>query len=518
MDSNIQVDSSGSYTPEQQAKDYKRIISILQSIGSTLQVEEILKRIIRETLELCNADQGSIILIQQEQNKEPLTIIRHDESYEQLLDHYLNTLICGWIIRKRNQLLTGDLPDVFGEEQMKDKYRDITSLLGVPLGIDDKIIGVLTVARVNRNNDFNGREVHLLNLLSAPFAQFILNARLHETYYNEARRLRHEIEDKFSLHGIIGRSPKMQRIYSLLERIMNTEVRVLLEGESGTGKELIARVLHYEGPRKDKPLIAVDCGAIPQNLFESELFGYVKGAFTGADRDRKGIVEEAHYGTLFLDEITNMPVDIQGKFLRAVQEGEFRPIGSNRIVKVDVRIVAAASVNIRTLIKEGKFREDLFYRLNVINIVLPPLRERKEDIPILANHFLTAHAKKYGKNIKGIEPETIELFELYNWPGNIREMENIIERMVVLSESGREYIHSDLLPPEIRFGDYSNDFHPDAGEGLNSSQHQYERKMVLDALIENNWNQSAAARQLGIGESSLRYKIKKYGLKSGEKM
>jgi transcriptional regulator with GAF, ATPase, and Fis domain len=514
MNENVNINNSGRYTPEQQAKDYKRVISILQSIGSTLHVEEILSGIISETLDLCNADQGAIVLIQQVQSEEPLTIIRQGEPHEQLLDHYLNTLICGWIIRNRNQLLTADLSAVFGKEQMKDKYQPISSLLGVPLSIDDKLFGVLTIVTVNRNFGFGDREVDLLNLLAIPFAQFICNARLHETYYNEARRLRHEIADKFSLHGIIGKSPKMRRVYTLLERIMNTDARVLLEGESGTGKELIARVLHYEGPRKEKPFIAIDCGAIPQNLFESELFGYVKGAFTGADRDRKGIIEEAHGGTLFLDEITNMPTDIQRKFLRAVQEGEFRPVGSNRIVKVDVRLIAAASENIRSLIKKGKFREDLFYRLNVINIVLPPLRERKEDIPILANHFRKLSSRAYGKNINSIKPDTLRYLERYNWPGNIREMENIIERMVVLADTATQILIEDLLPEEIRFFDYLDDIDNDSHSLQRSSRSQNERRSILNALIENDWNQSAAARQLEMGESTLRYKMKKYGLSS----
>jgi transcriptional regulator with GAF, ATPase, and Fis domain len=512
MYDNIDMDNSGTFTPEQQANDYKRIISILQSIGSTLKVEEILERMLSETLALCNADQGSIILIQQERNEDPLTILRRGETQQQLIDHFLNTIICGWIIRNRSPLLTTDLSSVFGVEQIKDNYRLITSLIGIPLTVEDKIVGVLSVVSLNRTNLFGAREIHLLELLSLPFAQFIVNARLHETYYNEARRLRHEIGDKFSLHGMIGRSTKIQQIYSLLERIIGTDARVLLEGESGTGKELIARILHYEGPRKDKPFVAVDCGAIPQNLFESELFGYVKGAFTGAERDRKGIIEEAHGGTLFLDEITNMPVDIQSKFLRAVQEGEFRPIGANRIVTVDVRIIAAASVNIRTFIKEGKFREDLYYRLNVINIVLPPLRERREDIPVIAGHFLKNCTSRYGKNSTGIKPDTMGYLERYNWPGNIREMENIIERMVVLADSATQILTTDLLPEEIRYYDHLNEIDNDRDDVHRSTRSQHERRSILNALIDNNWNQSAAARELGMVESTLRYKMKKYGL------
>jgi Nif-specific regulatory protein len=503
---------SGEYTPNQQAKDYKHIIAILQSIGSTLQVDEILERILQETISLCHADYGSIILIQQEGNEDPLTIIRHGESHEQSIDHYLNTIICGWIIRNRDYLLTDDLSAVFGKELMKAKYQNIHMLFGIPLINEDKIVGVLSVASLNRNNLFGDREVHLLHLLSTPFAQYIVNARLHESYYNEARRLRHEIENRYSIHGLIGRSQKMQRIYSLLERVRHTDARVLLEGESGTGKELIARVLHYEGPRKEKPFIAVDCGAIPQNLFESELFGYVRGAFTGADRDRKGIIEEAHGGTLFLDEITNMPVDIQSKFLRAVQEGEFRPIGSNRIVKVDVRVIAAASVNIRTLIREGKFREDLYYRLNVINIVPPPLRERKDDITILVNHFIKNCSKRYGKNIIGIKPDTMEYLERYTWPGNIRELENVIERMAVLADAVTQTLSPDLLPEEIRFYGHLHEIDAKQNDLQRSNYSQYERKSILKALIDNDWNQSASARQLGMGESTLRYKMKKYGL------
>jgi len=509
---------SGTYTAEQKVKDYEQVIAILQSIGSTLRVDEILKRVLQETLALCGADQGSIVLLQQRSSEEPLTLVRQGETHETLLDHYLNTLICGWIVENGTQLHTNDLSGTFGKQQMKSKFNNIRSLIGIPLIKDGEIIGVLSIISLDPNRLFKERESHLLKLIATPCSQFIANARLHESYYNEARRLRHELGDKFSLHGIVGKSPKMLQLFSLLERVLDTEARVLIEGESGTGKELIARVLHYEGPRKDKPFIAIDCGAMPVNLFESELFGYVKGAFTGADSDNKGIMEEAHGGTLFLDEITNMPPDIQSKLLRALQEGEIRPVGSNRMIPIDVRIIAAASVDIRTKIKDGTFRDDLFYRLNVLNIVLPPLRERTEDIPALAAHFLKDNAKKYGKPIKGFEPGTMELLEQYMWPGNIREMENIVERMVVLAESGREYIHSDLIPPEVRFGDYSIGLDPDAGEGLKSSQHQYERKMVLDALLENSWNQSAAARQLGIGESSLRYKIKKYGLKSGEKM
>ncbi|MFQ6003533.1 MAG: sigma-54 interaction domain-containing protein, partial [Candidatus Zixiibacteriota bacterium] len=322
--------------------------------------------------------------------------------------------------------------------------------------------------------------------------------------------------EKYAFHGIIGNSPKMQEVFTLLERVIPTEGRVLLEGESGTGKELIARVLHYGGPRKDGPFVAVDCGALPASLLESELFGYLKGAFTGAHQDKKGLFEEAHGGTLFLDEIVNMPNEVQTKFLRAIEEGEIRPLGSTQIKKVDVRIIAAASDNLRAQVEASRFREDLYYRLNVVNISLPPLRERTEDIAILANHFLNKMAEKYGKTVKGYKTETITYLENYAWPGNVRELENAVERMAILAEENLDYIPPDLLPQEIR----PQGFEPASpllknlpSNNIKTKKNIYEKGIILEALMQQNWNQSAAARALGIAESTLRYKMQKYGIK-----
>lgn len=244
-----------------------------------------------------------------------------------------------------------------------------------------------------------------------------------------------EFRNESDFTGILGHSVKMQRVFALLRQVMPTDVRLLISGESGTGKECIARAIHDRGPRQDGPFVAVDCGALPANLLESELFGYVKGAFTGADRDRKGLFEEAHSGTLFLDEIVNMPMELQAKLLRAIQESEIRPLGSSQVRKVNARIIAAASESVRDEMIAGKFRRDLFYRLNVVNINLPALRERKEDIPILAAHFLNTMNKKYGKHLTGFHADTMAHLEAYAWPGNIRELEHAMERAVVLCQS-----------------------------------------------------------------------------------
>jgi transcriptional regulator with PAS, ATPase and Fis domain len=308
----------------------------------------------------------------------------------------------------------------------------------------------------------------------------------------------------------------MQEVFALMERVIPTEGRVLLEGESGTGKELFARVIHYGGPRAAAPFVAVDCGALPANLLESELFGYVKGAFTGAMRDKKGLFEEADSGTLFLDEIVNMPIEVQSKFLRAIQEGEIRPLGSTQVKKVEVRIIAAASANLRAQVQAGKFREDLFYRLNVVSISLPSLRERKEDIAILANHFLHKMATKYGKKISGFKPETLVHLEAYSWPGNVRELEHVVERMVILAEQDIAYIPSKLLPLELLLQTSATVHSPaqkPSPPDMKAIQDTHEKTMLLEALTKHHWNQSTTAKALGIHESTLRYKMKKYGLK-----
>ena len=420
---------------QQQLQDFERLNKVLENVCSIMQVEETLKRIIEETLHLCNADQASILLIGPGDQREAKTLIREGKSRKEKLDHYLNNLLAGWTSLNKKPLLTDDLPGTLGKENIKQKYADIVSVLSVPLLLKGEVMGVINLITENEMQKFGNRELQLMTILATQCAQFICNARLHEELFKETIRLKTEVQDKYELHGIIGHSSKMQTVFSLLERVIPTDVRVLLEGETGTGKERIARAIHYNGLRKEAPFVAVDCGALPANLLESELFGYVKGAFTGADHDRKGLFEEAHGGTLFLDEIANMPQEVQSKLLRAIQESEIRPLGTSQVRKVDIRIIAAASGNLQAKVEAGKFRQDLFYRLNVVNIPLPPLRERKEDIAILANHFLDRMKEKYGKQLKGFKGETIRVLEAYTWPGNIRELEHAVERAVVLCEA-----------------------------------------------------------------------------------
>ncbi|RMD96839.1 MAG: GAF domain-containing protein, partial [Calditrichaeota bacterium] len=359
---------------QKRLQDYERLHSILQIICSSLRVEDILQQTIRETAKLCKADQAAILLFEPEDNALAQTLVRQQASSQPLLDHTLNSILAGWVSRHKRPLLTDNLIATLGKTAVAKKYQAIGSVIAMPLMLRGKPVGVINCITTSASPPLGNRELHLLQLLAPLCAQFLANARLHEQLFREANRLRKDVQERYTFHGMIGRSEKMQRVFALLERVIPTEGRVLLEGESGTGKELIARIIHYNGPRKDRPLVAVDCGALPASLLESELFGHVKGAFTGAIHDKKGLFEEAHGGSLFLDEIVNMPVEIQAKFLRAIQENEIRPVGSTRPRKIDVRIIAAASGNLREHVQAGTFRQDLYFRLNVVSILLPPLR------------------------------------------------------------------------------------------------------------------------------------------------
>jgi Nif-specific regulatory protein len=492
---------------EEQIQDFESLNAALETMWTASRVEDVLKRINEAALRICNADEGSIMLIESG-DQEAKTLFRERGIREEKLDHYLNKLLAGWVYHHKQPLISNNLSKIFGEENLTPKYADIASAISFPLLLEEKVIGVINLISRDVSREFGKREERLLKILSTQCARFIHNARLHEELFAETLRLKKEVQDKYALYGIIGQSPKMQAVFSLLERIIPLDVRVLLTGESGTGKELIARVIHYSGPRKDAPFVAVDCGALPSGLLESELFGYVKGAFTGAGNDRKGLFEEAGGGSLFLDEITNMPLEIQAKFLRAIQEGEIRPLGTSRVRKVDVRIIAAASRNLEEAVKEGQFREDLYYRLNVVNIVLPPLREREEDIPLLATHFLSRLNERYGKNFEGFQPETIVYLEAYHWPGNIRELEHAVERAVVLCESNRLGKNDFPILKSIYPAKESRSEPIPLREALRDFKKQY-----LELILKRtSGNQKQAAEILQIQRTYLNRLIKELGI------
>ncbi len=327
------------------------------------------------------------------------------------------------------------------------------------------------------------------------------------------RLLRQSLQDRHGTHNIIGRSQGVRQILDLVARVAPSTSNVLITGESGTGKELIAKALHYASNRKDGPFISVNCMALNPGVMESELFGHEKGSFTGAVVKKRGRFELAHTGTLFLDEIGELSFDTQVKLLRVIQEHSFERVGGSESIQVDIRLVAATNKDLHQEVESGRFREDLFYRLNVVNIHIPPLRERVEDIPLLAAHFLQAFSQENQKQVKGFEPEVLQALTAYHWPGNVRQLENVIERCVVLAQG--ESIRMEDLPGELK--EESTQFKSAADLlpteiDLGDTLEKIEAALIRRALARNNFIQVKAAESLGVSKSLLQYKLKKYNI------
>ena len=354
-----------------------------------------------------------------------------------------------------------------------------------------------------------------LDFLPKPFSMDHLMAVVHKAFEvralrDENRQLREELGHRYTFDNIIGSSKAMQEIFATIERVAPTQATVLLAGESGTGKDLIARAIHYHSPRRERPFVKINCTAIPENLMESELFGYDRGAFTGANSSKPGKFEQADSGTVFLDEIGDVPANVQVKLLRILQEREFERLGSNKTRQIDVRVIAATNVDLRAALENGEFREDLYYRLNVVPVEMPPLRQRKEDIPSLAAHFLEKYAPQFGSGVTSISGDALAVLTEHHWPGNVRELENVIERSLVLSSGER------LQAPDIRMD--RNPTRSEAGgdpflpEGMTLQEH--EQDLIRKALEKANGNKSQAARLLGLTRNALRYRLSQMGLDS----
>lgn len=326
--------------------------------------------------------------------------------------------------------------------------------------------------------------------------------------------LKKQLKKKYKFANFIGDSLQMHKVFRIIEKVADTDSTVLILGESGTGKELVANAIHYHSMRRDKPLIPVNCGAIPEELLESELFGHEKGAFTNAIRTRIGRFEMANGGTIFLDEVAEMSPHLQVKLLRVLQEQEFERLGGTKTIKCDVRILAATNKDPDKLVEQGSFREDLYYRLKVIPILIPPLRERKSDIPLLVHHFLEMMSKAKKKKIKGISKDVMKALVNYQWPGNVRELENIMERMVILSDS--DYLTDEDLPQKISQEQKAEKMVqmmiPDEGFSLSSAVNDFERQLIINALEKADWVKNRAAKLLNMNRTTLVEKIKKQGI------
>jgi DNA-binding NtrC family response regulator len=332
--------------------------------------------------------------------------------------------------------------------------------------------------------------------------------------------LRQELQEKYGFHNIVGKSKKMQEIYRIIAKVATTDSTVLIYGQSGTGKELIARAIHFNSPRGEKQFVPVDCAVLSENLLESELFGHVRGSFTGAVTTKPGLFEVADGGTVFLDEVGNISLSIQAKLLRVLQEREFTPVGGTKAKKVDIRLIAATNKELEKMIKEETFREDLYYRLNIVPIYLPPLRERQEDIPILAVHFLKKYAEEMGKTIKGYTSEAMEKLMRYPWPGNVRELENVVERTVVMIDDEMVRVGHLILPGQQEKEILENQI-PMTSDELKEIKKQVrekaveeiEKAFVLNALERHQWNVTRAAEEVGMLRPNFQALMRKYNLR-----
>jgi transcriptional regulator with GAF, ATPase, and Fis domain len=426
------------------------------------------------------------------------------------------------VVSERAAVVAADAPAEVGHSESL-MGASIRSTLGVPLWKGDEILGVLQIDNRETAGVFTSGDLEVMAVLAHNASLAVANARLVKRLRAAEERLRKEnaflkgreesrrTGGKGGVPEIIGQSAAIKNLIAQIDKVVDTRVTVLIDGETGVGKELVAASVHYRSRRRDKLFVGQNCAAMPENLLESELFGHKKGAFTGAHEEKKGLFEIADGGTLFLDEVTEMPLSLQSKLLRVLQEGEIRPVGSTQERRVNVRIVAATNRNLEKEVAEGRFREDLYYRLKVFPLRVPPLRERREDIPLLATHFLTHYSTELGKPAGGFSQQAMELLQGYDWPGNVRELQNEVQRLVIQIDPGG-FATPDLLSPRVRQVEGMIERVKPTKGTLKEMMDQLERWLLIEALREHKNNKTAAARALGITREGLHKKLRGFGL------
>lgn len=389
-----------------------------------------------------------------------------------------------------------------------------TGFICVPIKDGSRTIGALSVDKLFSGKGALEDDLQLLTVISSLISQSVVRLQAahaeREALLAENRKLKRALSEKYEIKNIIGKSGRMQEVFDLVLRVAESNATVLLRGESGTGKSLIAKAIHFNCSRRKGPFVIVNCSAIPESLIESELFGHERGAFTGAVSRKSGKFEQAKGGTIFLDEIGELPHHVQVKLLNVIQDKEFQPLGSSRTIKADVRIIAATNRNLEEAMESGHFREDLYYRLNVFPVYLPPLRDRRTDIPLLAEHFMKKFARDNNKNIVRISQPAIDALLQFQWPGNVRELQNCMERAVLICDEEVLRIHH--LPPSLQFHDMSDQEVGNAKKSLTDMVAHFEKELIVEALSETGGNQTKAAKQLDTSLRIINYKIKKYGI------
>ncbi|MBW8041417.1 MAG: GAF domain-containing protein [Planctomycetes bacterium] len=496
------------------AREVRLLSDISKAFADSLDLETTLRSILKSLDIHLKLQRGTIALL--DQGTETINIkVAHglSKKSEKLGSYKIGEGITGIVVQTGKEIV---VPDISKDPRFlhRTKARKQTkgkkiAFFCVPIKLEGKTIGGLSVDRQAGRSDNFEADVRLLNIISTMVAQAVKLNKLVESDRKSLRdenvRLRQELKSRFNIHNMVGSSNAMQEIYRLIEQVSDSNATVLIRGESGTGKDLVAHAIHYNSLRADKPFVKISCTALPEALLESELFGHEKGAFTGAVERKLGRFERAHGGTIFLDEIGDFSMNLQVKLLRTIQFKEIERVGGIETIKTNVRIIVATNINLEEQIKEGLFREDLYYRINVFPIYLPPLRERKDDIMLLADNFLEKLAAENNKDISRISTPSIEMLTRYHWPGNVRELENCIERAVLLCDGN--VIRSEHLPPSLQM---IRKTEPVAKRSMTAIIANMEKELIVDALKKSDGKQRKTAKELGITERILSYKIKKY--------
>jgi Nif-specific regulatory protein len=490
------------------------LLEVSKVLSSSFDLEKNLFRTMHVLGEFLEMERGSVFLLDHD-TKELRIVAAHGLTKDQIEKgkYKIGEGIVGRVLERGSPMI---IPDVGEEPLFLNKTgsrmrRSGISFLCVPVKFKGESIGVLSADRIFKDKEIMiDEDVRVLEIVASIIAQYAILWKHYKESEQERENLKLELKGKYSLPNIIGNSDKMQEVFEAVHRVADSKATVLLYGESGTGKELIAKAIHYRSPRSKGPFVKFNCASIPEGLLESELFGHEKGAFTGAITARKGRFELANSGTILLDEVGDLPVNLQPKILRVLQEKEFERVGGEKTIKVDVRLIAATSRNLEELVLKGKFREDLYYRLNVVPIFMPALRERKEDILPLTEYFINRSNEENRKSIS-MSPKALKILAGYTWPGNVRELENTIERLVVMSNGNT--IELTDLPINLKAHTSREILHK---ESLRSGIEDMERSSILQALQETGWIQSKAARILGITPRQIGYKMKKYEIRPAQ--
>jgi Nif-specific regulatory protein len=498
------------------SKEVQLLGDMARVFAESLDLELTLKAILKSLDTHLKLQRGAITLLEPETETINIKVAHGlSKKSKQLGSYKIGEGITGTVVQTGRQIV---VPDISKDSRFlhKTHSRKYTqgkkiSFYCVPVKLEGKTIGTLSVDREIQKKDSVEANLNLLNIIATMVAQAVKLNKLVESDKRELSeenlRLRQELKTHFDINNMVGTSNAMKEVYRLIEQVADSNATVLIRGESGTGKDLVAHAIHYNSTRASKPFVKVNCTALPETLLESELFGHEKGAFTGATERKFGRFERANGGTIFLDEIGDFSINLQIKLLMVIQFREFERVGGNETIKANVRIIVATNKNLEEQIKERLFREDLYYRINVFPIYLPPLRERKDDIMLLADYFLEKLSKENNMRINRISTPAVEMLTSYHWPGNIRELENCIERAVLLCDG--DVIRSEHLPPSLQMIRKTD---TTTGRSFAEIIENKERELIVDALKKYNGQQRKAAAELGLTERILGYKIKKYSI------